>query len=206
MKGPSTLAEHDAWLKETGQWDAYVARIKARDEAHKRLVDRLQRAEAPLVEALNAAGYPVKSVWDLVNMKAAYPQALPVLLDNLTRPYPGKIREGIARALAVPEAKFAWSTLTKLYREEQESDAKDGLAVAIAAIAVAHKELVEEVISLTRDTRHGASRLLLLVALERSADLRARAALMELGTDSDLRKEIQAILRRLERKNRKSGR
>jgi hypothetical protein len=41
-----------------------------------------------------------------------------------------------------------------------------------------------------------------LSALERSADPRARAALMDLGTDPDLTKEIQVILRRLKRAKR----
>lgn len=201
IKSSSTLAEHHAWLKETGQWDEYVARKTEREEAHQRLVEELQSAEAPLVEALRAAGYEVKSVWDLVSVKTPYPQALPILLDHLNRPYPGRIREGIARALAAPEAKFAWDTLVKLYEKEQEKNAKDGLAVAVAAIAVAHKELVEQIIPLARDTTLGSSRLLLLVALERSPDPRARATLMELGTDPDLKKEIQVILRRLKRRS-----
>jgi HEAT repeat protein len=203
-KGSSTWAEHEAWLKDTGQWDEYVARKKERQEDLQRLWDEWARAQVPLVEALRTAGYELKSVWDLVSVKTPYPQALPILLDHLTRPYPGRIREGIARALAVPEAKFAWDRLVKLYKEEQEKDAKDGLAVAVAAIAVAHKELVEQIIPLARDTKLGSSRLLLLVALERSPDPRARATLMELGTDPDLKKEIQVILRRLKRTKRKA--
>ena len=41
-------------------------------------------------------------------------------------------------------------------------------------------------IDLARDARNGPGRLLLLSGLERSADPRARATLMELGTDPEL--------------------
>jgi hypothetical protein len=58
------------------------------------------------------------------------------------------------------------------------------------------------VIALARDKAQGPSRLLLLRALERSTDPRARASLADLGTDPDLSEEIQVILRRLERAKR----
>jgi hypothetical protein len=90
--------------------------------------------------------------------------------------------------------------LTRLYRDESGVRAKDGLAVAIAAAA--NDELIGDVIALARDKTQGPSRVLLLGALERSTDPRARAALMELGTDPDLTKEIQVILRRLKRAKR----
>ncbi|HET6585412.1 MAG TPA: hypothetical protein VFG69_18265 [Nannocystaceae bacterium] len=181
--------------------DPEFVAAKAREEEElQRRVAELRRAEAPLLEELRAAGFGVESAWDLVNTSAPYPSALPILVDHLSRPYPGAVREGIARALAVREAKFAWDVLTRLYPQEQEERVKDGLAVAIAAVA--DDELIGDVIALARDPRHGSSRLLLLSALERSADPRAKATLMELGTDPELTKEIQVILRRLKRKKR----
>ena len=87
------------------------------------------------------------------------PSALPILLEHLQRPYPAAVREGIARALAVRKASFAWGVLTHLYRSEQEVRVKDGLAVAICAVANA--EVIDDLIALARDTRQGPSRLLL---------------------------------------------
>jgi RHS repeat-associated protein len=78
---------------------------------------------------------------------------------------------------------------------EPEERVRSGLAAAIAAAA--DDEVIADVIALARDARHGSSRLLLLSALERSADPRARAALIELGADPDLTKEVHVILRRL---------
>jgi hypothetical protein len=163
--------------------------------------EELSRAEAPLVQALAEVGLKVKSVWDLVNRATRrYPEAVPVLLDHLQRPYPDPIREGIARALTVAEARSHWDVLTKLYAEEQGRRTKDGLAVAISGIAT--DDVIGDVIALARDRKHGTSRGLLLFALERSKDPRAQQALMELGTDIQLRKEIQLIFKRKKQSRR----
>lgn len=122
-----------------------------------------------------------------------YSQSLPVLLDQLQRPYPDEVREGIARAIAVPEAKFAWPVLVRLYRHEQEKRSKDALAVALGNIA--DDDTTDELISLAKDAQHGESRVLLLDALKRSRAPGARRALMELGSDPQLYKEVQRILR-----------
>jgi hypothetical protein len=201
-KGSMTLAEHEAWLREIGEWDAYVARKKEKKEALQRQWDEWRHAEAPLVEELHAAGFEVRSVWELVSTATPYTRALPILVDHLNKAYPSAVRDGIVRALAVKEASFAWDTLIKLLREEQEGRVKDAAAVAIAVIA--NDDLIDEVVSLAQDTKLGASRLLLLRALEHSSSPRARKALMDLGTDPDLVKEIQVILRRLKSAKTKS--
>lgn len=176
----------------------FVAMQAGKERERQRREEELQIAEAPLVNDLREAGFLVESAWDLVNTTDPYTSVLPILLKHLSRPYPGPIREGIARALAVPEAIFGWNVLVNNYRNEKESRAKDGLAVAIAGAA--DDEVIGDVIALARDTRHGESRLLLLSALERSADPRAMAVLVELATDPDLTKEIEVILRRKKRK------
>jgi hypothetical protein len=176
-------------------------RTKAEEERQKREAE-YRRAEAPLVEELRAAGYAVQSVWDLVNTATPYPKALPILLNHLRRPYPGPVREGIARALAVPQAKFGWEILLTLFLEEREKRVKDGLACAIAATA--NDEVIGDVIALVRNPIH-SSRVLLLSALERSTDPRARATLVELENDPELKRESQAILRRLKRANMRRG-
>ena len=178
----------------------FVAKRAREEEERLKREAEYRRAESPLVDELRAAGFQVQSAWDLVNSPGSYPKAVPILLAHLPRPYPAAVREGIARALAVREASCGWEVLTRLYRDEHEVRAKDGLAVAIAAAA--NDELIGDVIALAQDTSQGPSRLLLLGALERSADPRAQAALMDLGTDPDLTKEIQAILRRLKRAKR----
>ncbi len=199
MKSKKTTAAE--LMAELQRDPVYRAQRHARDEAFRRREEELVRAEEPLVQALAEVGLEVRSVWDLVNKKKwHYPEAVPVLLDHLQRPYPDAIRDGIARALAVPEARSEWDVLTRQYREEHGLRAKDGLAVAIAAAAT--DDVIEDVIELARDRGHGTSRLLLLRALDKSKDTRSYQALMELGADPDLHKEIQIILRRKKRSER----
>jgi len=81
----------------------------------------------------------------------------------------------------------------RLYRDEPpDSDAKDGLAVALAAAS--DKDVVDALISLARDDSHGESRILLLRGLKRSDSPKARAALEELCTDPVLGREARALL------------
>lgn len=174
---------------------AFIERGRHREEEQRRTEIQDARAEAPVVEALRAAKVPVRSVWDLVNAPNTYEQSLPILLEHLQQPYPEVVREGIARALAVPAAKFAWRSLVDLYRQETVRRTKDGLAVAISNIA--DDETLDDVIALARDATHGESRVLLLHTLERSRLPKARKALMELGGDPMLKKEVQRILNRL---------
>ena len=79
---------------------------------------------------LQAAGFDVGSARDLVNTAQPYKKAVPILLKHLDKPYPGRGREGIARALAVPEAKSGWGVIMHADQNAEEKDVKDGLAVA----------------------------------------------------------------------------
>ena len=58
-----------------------------------------------VAEALRAVGVQVRSVYDLVNTKESYPEAIPVLLELLPRVRNDRIKEGVVRALTVREAR-----------------------------------------------------------------------------------------------------
>jgi HEAT repeat protein len=188
-----TLAEHDALLEREGRYDEMQRRRREQDEELRRRAAEWRRAEAPLVEELREAGLAVESAWDLVNTSTPYPAALPILLEHLDRPYPDRVREGIARALGVRDARFAWDTLARLYRDEPAgTDAKHGLAVALAGAS--DDDVVDQLISLAKDETHGDSRLLLLRALVRSKTPQASTALQEFTEDPALSKEASSLL------------
>lgn len=192
-KKPLSAAELLAKLNSDAEFVA--TREKEETERQARAAE-WRRAETPLVEDLRSAGLSVGSAWDLVNTQDQYTHALHILVDHLQRPYPSRVREGIARALALPQSIAVWGVLVRSYCDEDEKDAKEGLAVAISVAA--DDTVIEEVVELVRNRRHGSSRVLLLSALERSTDPRAVVALTDLRTDPDLSKEIKNILRRLE--------
>ena len=165
----------------------FVARRARAEEEHQKLESELRRAEAPLLEALSRAGIEVATVWDLVNTAPSYTAVLPLLLEHLQRTYPAPVRDGIARALAVPQARFALGLLTALYRKEREARPKDGLAAAIGAIA--EDDDINDLLTLLREPENGPSRLLLLSALERSRSPRASPRTARIasppGSDAD---------------------
>jgi hypothetical protein len=175
---------------------------REREEAERQRRDEEWRAaEQPLVMDLRAAGVDVESAWDLVNTAEPYPDALPILVEHLPRPYPDRVREGIARALAVRDARFAWDTLRDLYDAEQAgTDAKHGLAVALSAAA--DDTVIDDVITLAREDRHGDSRILLLNALERSNAPHAAATLEELASDPTFEQELARRRRRRRKHDR----
>jgi hypothetical protein len=175
---------------------AYAAKWKS--ERHKRIqrnAAQNQIDEAPVVEALRAAGVEVTSVWDLANTSVPYPKALPVLLEHLPKPYSSIVREGIARALAVLPSRPAWRLLVEEYRNapasepgRKRSPVKDGLAVALSATVTS--ATLGELIALAKDPSNGTSRLLLLRGIRRSRLPLAKHAIVDLANDPQLAKEI----------------
>jgi len=169
------------------------ARAK-RDEEQLIRQREYQEEERRLVEALQARGYRLDSIWDLVNRAKPYTSALPTLLEHLQLPYSPRVREGIARALAVPDASDAVPRLLDLYRAEPDNAAKNGLAVALAFHA--SKLGMEELLALVASPQNGTSRIFLLRALSESPDDRAHSLLRELEGDPYLGREARSVRQR----------
>jgi hypothetical protein len=114
----------------------------AREQERNERLTRLRIEEQPILADLRGVGWNVESVWDLVNTSTKYPEDIPVPLKHLLLPYSDRTREGFARTLAVPDAKYAWPMLVAEYRraltgmgiiapgerKEFSLGAKDGLA------------------------------------------------------------------------------
>jgi HEAT repeat protein len=198
---PRTADEVLSELEANPEWVA----ARAREDAElQREQAELERAEAPLVADLRAAGFAVDSAYDFIKVRTPYPKAIPILLEHLQRPYPGVVREGIARALAMPQAKYAHDLIVQLWRAEPEGyqTAKHGLAAAVAATG--YPEHLDELIELVRDVRLGPTRAYLLLALEKSKEPRAWATILALGTDPEIGQAAQLSMEK--RRRRKSGR
>lgn len=196
MKTRSTKTAREL-VEELQRDPEWVARRLERERARQE-VERASAAEqAPLIQDLAKCGLPVESVWDLVNSRNNYDHALPVLMNHLTRPYSPGVREGIARAVAIPAAAPEWMRLASLYASEENSRVKDGLAVAIATSARA--EHADALISLAQDHRNGQSRVLLLRAIARLGE-KGRKALEMFEFDPELEKEARIVLRKLGRR------
>jgi hypothetical protein len=198
-KKPMTIAEREAELRATGAYDGYLDQQRKRDLEHERKVEEHARLLAPLLVDLQRCGVPsLAAILVGDGAKAPpYPGALPVLLEHLQRPYGPEQRRFIAAALAVPQARIGWEVLVKAYSDEEDAGVRETLANAIEAAV--DESVLDEYVTLVQASEHGSSRVLLLRGLARLG-ARGIAALRGLRGDPVLRKEVDTILRRIDRK------
>ncbi len=136
--------------------------------------------------ALRDAGIPVSSVYDLVSTSRGYPAAIPVLLRFLSEDLDSNVKEGIVRALTTKEARgIAAKPLVAEFQRMRGSSALKW-AIGNALEEVADDSVLEDLVSLAGEKRHGDSRQMLVVALGKFRDPRATSVLVELLDDEDV--------------------
>jgi hypothetical protein len=171
---------------------AYVARQAEQNDQRRRTEQELAASELPLVQALIDVGVQVNSVWDLVNTSQGYRNAVPVLLLHLEQSYPAKIREGIFRALAVPEAKgTAARVLLRVFANERDPTMKWIIGNALSVVAEATD--LSTLSELVRDRSHGNARQPLLLAISRIGSPSSQEVLTQLLEDPNLRQLAKDI-------------
>lgn len=145
-----------------------------------------------VVEALRTVGVEVRSVYDLVNTRTPYPEAIGALLDLLPSVRSDRVKEGIVRALAVKEA-IREDVARAMVSEFEAIDpsappSEQGLKWAIANTlsVVARDPMFEAVAALALQRRHGKAREMLAVALGNMKDPRAVDVLTELLGDEEM--------------------
>ncbi|MDX6807157.1 hypothetical protein [Terrihabitans rhizophilus] len=176
---------------------AYVERVKQEEEDQAARAAAAAEEERPILADLKKVGIEVNSIWCMVNSKAKFIPALPYLVKHLGLPYSNTTRAGIARALAVPEAHFAWDFIAQLYVDEPETTdgstnwAKEGLALALSAAATSAE--LTRVSALMSEQKHGPSRLYLVNALRRLDGVEVEAMLRRFSEDELFSAEIRAV-------------
>lgn len=174
---------------------AYLAQKTLEEKERAEREAAFASEEAPLIAELNSLGVNVSRVSDLINKPMVYTAAIPKLVHHLSLNYSDAVRDMIARALGVKEARRYWSTIVSEYRrtplknpDGSPNRTKDGLAAAIAIICT--PETLEQLIELVEDKTLGESRILLLRVLRKSKNPRAKNVLEKLEFDSELATEI----------------
>jgi hypothetical protein len=133
-----TAAEFLADLERDPQ---YQEMRQQRDAAFQELQRQCAEDERSVVEELNAAGFKVTSVYDLVNNAphpflprnfiGPYEAAYPILLRHLSEPHIRNIRFGIIRALTVRDLpEDGKRLLLEKFRSEQDRAVRWHLANA----------------------------------------------------------------------------
>lgn len=152
-------------------------------------------SEAPVVRDLNEAGFGVASTLDLLKDSGPYPEALPILLGHLEgTDLISRVRDVVARCLAVPDSSPYWDRLLRLYLTEQDAFVQNALALSLSNSA--REENTADLLELLGRTDRGASGTLLLPGVLRVGGDRGRTALEALSDHPTLGKEAQAQLRR----------
>ena len=201
-----TASELVAQLNANPEW---LERRRQQQEKSDAIERAARVAEGPLVQALNEAGLGwLRSVWDLVNTDEPYSHVLPILIEHLQRDYPAAILEGIARAMAVPESRRFWNILLRLYWQRPDVSGPHNVkwAIGCALAASATDDVIDDVIALVREPRHGEDRAVFLRVLSASPLPRAQAAFEDAARDPQLMKEARFIKRVSERQRRKADR
>lgn len=198
---PMTAAE---FLKEKESDREYQAMMAEKERQRKAKFVASREEQRDLLRDLARAGVQVQSVWDLVNTGEPYPEAVPVLLDHLRRPYSEKTKEGIARALAVPDAEQGWDILLEEFENNPDTKPngyKWGVGVALSVIA-RETGRHEEALRLLRDKRHGENRSALLEAIAFAKDKSIRPLIAEFADDPVLGEDVRWQLKHPGRRRR----
>lgn len=147
-----------------------------------------QESDQYIISELSKVGVQVLSVFDLVNTKKVYPEAIPVLLNCLDRVDDSVIKEALVRALTVKEAEGIANK--KMIQEflaipsnaappEQLLKWAIGNALSVIATDADYSDLV----NIATSKEHGKAREMVVAALGRMKTPEAGKVLTELLSD-----------------------
>jgi hypothetical protein len=193
---------------------------RIRKENEKRDLERARKAamlrieQQPIIADLLKAGIQVECISDLVNTSEKYEEAIPVLIEHLSKPYHINIKEDITRALAVKEAK---GVACKVIIDEYKKAPKEKppyynrefyyrWAFGNTMQVIATEDYADEIIEIVMDPSNGPSRDMFVRSLGKMRLIRVKEALEKLREDEDkiIRDEAQKALNKiLKKKNLK---
>ena len=148
--------------------------IEEKEKVSMEFGRELREEETPLIVDVADIGIHIESVWDFVNTRKLYPEAIEVLIKHLQLPYHHRIKEGIVRALTVKEAKGqAGRYLIDEYEKIPKEKASLRWAIGNAISIVADSSIEEAMIKIVSDQDGGVAREGFITALRK---LRSKAA------------------------------
>jgi Arc/MetJ family transcription regulator len=187
---------------------AELEQRKREDPAHRAQVERAdaqiaaqaeerKKASEPVVDDLRAAGVRITSLWKLYEQPEAYPLAIPVLLEHLTRDYPERTLEDIGHALPFKPSAAWWADFKALYLSTDSNAVRDRLAAAMCNCAT--RKHYDDLLAFICNEDLGPSRLYFLRPINRIGNrMRAgagRAVIESVVRDHILGTEATAILK-----------
>lgn len=147
--------------------------------------------------ALQSAGIPVDSVWELYEYPELGDTAYPLLLEHLGRDYPARILNGIARAFTKDVARRHWQDLLSIYLGDGRPEVRDGLAATLSGCAV--RTHFDDLIAIVENQALGESRIYFLRPVNRIGNRISagggRKVIERFASDPQLGTEANRILK-----------
>jgi hypothetical protein len=161
--------------------------VQEMEEIGEKFKEELNNETRELLNQLKAAGLNVTSVWDLVNTKSSYPEAIDILLNHLRKKYHHKNKEGIIRALAVKEAKGkATSLLIDEYYKTPKDEKSLRWAIGNTIFTIITQQDLDKILPIVQDKDNGESRQMFVASLGKIKSDRAEDTLIELLDDNEV--------------------
>ena len=186
------------------RWGELVGQPRTSEEVQETLLlakkIELERAKEyqGLIDELADIGIKINSIWDLVNTKRKYLAAIPVLMKYLPLVSYIRNKEGIVRALTVPEAKgLVVPLLVKEYL--QLSNDKENLKWVIgnAVNVTITKSEVADIFPIVLNKENGISRQMFVAALGKVKSEKAEDVLIKLLDDEEVTPQALEALGRM---------
>lgn len=151
-----------------------------------------------LIAELKEAGLEINDIWELVNTKEPYPEAIDILLKHLPKQYHDKNKEGIIRALAVKEAKGkATSALINEFNNTPKEKQNLRWIIGNTIYTTIADEDIASILSIVKDKENGMSRQMFVAALGKIKFPQVELTLIELLNDDQVAANALEALGRL---------
>lgn len=188
------------------RWKELVGKSRTDEEvqeilllSEKLAVERAKEHQE-LTNELAEIGIKIVTIWDLVNTKVKYPNAITILLKHLQLDYSDKVKEGIIRALTVREAKgiavpLLLNEYLKLPKEKENLRWVIGNAINVTIT----KNDAEKIFPIVLNSKNGLSRQMFIAALGKVKTNDVKNVLLQLINDNDkvIREEAQKALKKM---------
>lgn len=178
--------------------------LELKEEIRIALAKALSEEETKLVQDLNSSGLNISSVWDLVNTKDKYSNAIPILLEHSTKNYSDRNKEGIIRALAVKEAIGSTSqVLIGEYNRLPQDKIVLRWAIGNTIYTTITENDVESILPIVKDKTNGISRQMFVAALGKMKSEKVESVLINLLEDEEVTSQALGALGRMKSKKAK---
>jgi hypothetical protein len=188
------------------RWKELVGRPRSKEELEesdwlaKELELEYSKEYASMIVELADKGILIFNIYDLVNTAESYPDAIPILLDHVTKNYHDKNKEGIIRALAVKEARgIATPVLIDVYNQTPKDKMNLRWIIGNTVFMTFTDDDIESILPVVQDKTNGWSRDRFVEGLGKTklAKDKVENVLIDLLNDEEVIPAALKALRRL---------